>query len=110
MFNEKKKPSKNPKQTNKNPVIITIILKLKEKLLFSMLYLIRAPPIIGYLPFEVLGTSGYDYYHPDDLEAVSKCHEQRKWAFISFVSFIGLTFLYAREKEMMICHMLCAYG
>ncbi|ETE62776.1 Circadian locomoter output cycles protein kaput, partial [Ophiophagus hannah] len=23
----------------------------------------RAPPIIGYLPFEVLGTSGYDYYH-----------------------------------------------
>ncbi|CAG5135564.1 unnamed protein product, partial [Candidula unifasciata] len=36
----------------------------------------RAPPIIGYLPFEVLGTSGYDYYHPDDLEIVSKCHEQ----------------------------------
>ncbi|KAK0059515.1 cytochrome P450 CYP12A2 [Biomphalaria pfeifferi] len=36
----------------------------------------RAPPIIGYLPFEVLGTSGYDYYHPDDLEVVSKCHEQ----------------------------------
>ncbi|KAJ8298453.1 hypothetical protein KUTeg_024984 [Tegillarca granosa] len=28
----------------------------------------RAPPIIGYLPFEVLGTSGYDYYHPDDLD------------------------------------------
>ncbi|XP_005113503.2 circadian locomoter output cycles protein kaput-like [Aplysia californica] len=38
----------------------------------------RAPPIIGYLPFEVLGTSGYDYYHPDDLEIVSKCHEQCK--------------------------------
>ncbi|GFN77785.1 circadian locomoter output cycles protein kaput [Plakobranchus ocellatus] len=36
----------------------------------------RAPPIIGYLPFEVLGTSGYDYYHPDDLEVVSQCHEQ----------------------------------
>ncbi|XP_059140370.1 circadian locomoter output cycles protein kaput-like isoform X2 [Physella acuta] len=36
----------------------------------------RAPPIIGYLPFEVLGTSGYDYYHPDDLEVVSTCHEQ----------------------------------
>ncbi|GLG98842.1 Circadian locomoter output cycles protein kaput [Gryllus bimaculatus] len=30
----------------------------------------RAPPIIGYLPFEVLGTSGYDYYHVDDLEKV----------------------------------------
>lgn len=28
----------------------------------------RAPPIIGYMPFEVLGTSGYDYYHFDDLD------------------------------------------
>uniref|UniRef100_A0A8C7NA27 Circadian locomoter output cycles protein kaput n=1 Tax=Oncorhynchus kisutch TaxID=8019 RepID=A0A8C7NA27_ONCKI len=35
----------------------------------------RAPPIIGYLPFEVLGTSGYDYYHIDDLETLAKCHE-----------------------------------
>ncbi|XP_059490732.1 circadian locomoter output cycles protein kaput isoform X2 [Neocloeon triangulifer] len=35
----------------------------------------RAPPIIGYLPFEVLGTSGYDYYHIDDLEKVVACHE-----------------------------------
>lgn len=35
----------------------------------------RAPPIIGYLPFEVLGTSGYDYYHVDDLEKVAACHE-----------------------------------
>ncbi|XP_049573868.1 circadian locomoter output cycles protein kaput isoform X2 [Syngnathus scovelli] len=36
----------------------------------------RAPPIIGYLPFEVLGTSGYDYYHVDDLDTLAKCHEQ----------------------------------
>ncbi|XP_072483532.1 neuronal PAS domain-containing protein 2-like [Notamacropus eugenii] len=36
----------------------------------------RAPPIIGYLPFEVLGTSGYDYYHTDDLEPLTRCHEQ----------------------------------
>ncbi|KGL75688.1 Circadian locomoter output cycles protein kaput, partial [Tinamus guttatus] len=35
----------------------------------------RAPPIIGYLPFEVLGTSGYDYYHVDDLDNLAKCHE-----------------------------------
>jgi len=35
----------------------------------------RAPPIIGYLPFELLGTSGYDYYHVDDLDAVAACHE-----------------------------------
>lgn len=38
----------------------------------------RAPPIIGYLPFEVLGTSGYDYYHFDDLERVVTCHEACK--------------------------------
>ncbi|XP_046389957.1 circadian locomoter output cycles protein kaput [Ischnura elegans] len=36
----------------------------------------RAPPIIGYLPFEVLGTSGYDYYHVDDLDQVVNCHEK----------------------------------
>ncbi|XP_078787410.1 neuronal PAS domain-containing protein 2 isoform X6 [Oryzias latipes] len=36
----------------------------------------RAPPIIGYLPFEVLGTSGYDYYHVDDLELIAQCHKQ----------------------------------
>lgn len=35
----------------------------------------RAPPIIGYLPFELLGTSGYDYYHVDDLDSVVTCHE-----------------------------------
>lgn len=38
----------------------------------------RAPPIIGYLPFEVLGTSGYDYYHFDDLERVVACHTTGK--------------------------------
>ncbi|XP_060941887.1 neuronal PAS domain-containing protein 2 isoform X2 [Limanda limanda] len=36
----------------------------------------RASPIIGYLPFEVLGTSGYDYYHVDDLELIAQCHNQ----------------------------------
>ena len=35
----------------------------------------RAPPIIGYLSFEVLGTSGYDYYHPDDLDKIVQCHQ-----------------------------------
>lgn len=39
----------------------------------------RAPPIIGFLPFEVLGTSGYDYYHFDDLEKVVLCHEACKF-------------------------------
>uniref|UniRef100_A0A1A9W7P9 Circadian locomoter output cycles protein kaput n=1 Tax=Glossina brevipalpis TaxID=37001 RepID=A0A1A9W7P9_9MUSC len=36
----------------------------------------RAPPIIGYMPFEVLGTSGYDYYHFDDLDNLVACHEE----------------------------------
>ena len=41
-----------------------------------VIYCFRGPPIIGYLPFEVLGTSGYDYYHPDDLENIGQSHEQ----------------------------------
>jgi circadian locomoter output cycle kaput protein len=45
----------------------------------------RAPPIIGYLPFEVLGTSGYDYYHAEDLEKVATCHEACKKDYISSV-------------------------
>ena len=36
----------------------------------------RAPPIIGYLPFEVLGTSGYEYVHMDDLDRLAMCHER----------------------------------
>ncbi|XP_078355759.1 uncharacterized protein LOC144640527, partial [Oculina patagonica] len=31
--------------------------------------------ITGYLPFEVLGTSIYDYIHQDDLSVYSKAHE-----------------------------------
>lgn len=44
----------------------------------DLCFLSRAPPIIGYLPFEVLGTSGYDYYHADDLELLARCHEHCK--------------------------------
>lgn len=40
----------------------------------------RAPPIIGYMPFEVLGTSGYDYYHFDDLDNIVACHEECMYA------------------------------
>uniref|UniRef100_T1GNV4 PAS domain-containing protein n=1 Tax=Megaselia scalaris TaxID=36166 RepID=T1GNV4_MEGSC len=49
----------------------------KHSLEWKFLYLDhRAPPIIGYLPFEVLGTSGYDYYHYDDLGKVLLSHEE----------------------------------
>jgi circadian locomoter output cycles kaput protein len=48
---------------------------LTKHAIIYYLYSYSGPPIIGYLPFEVLGTSGYDYYHVDDLEKVSSCHE-----------------------------------
>lgn len=35
----------------------------------------RGPPVLGYLPFEVLGTSVYDYCHQDDLDKLTQCHE-----------------------------------
>lgn len=38
-----------------------------------------AAAIIGYFPFEVLGTSGFDYCHFDDLEQVVECHNSRKF-------------------------------
>lgn len=47
-------------------------------MLIGFFFCARASPIIGYLPFEVLGTSGYDYYHVDDLELIAQCHKQRK--------------------------------
>ncbi|XP_028967269.1 circadian locomoter output cycles protein kaput-like [Galendromus occidentalis] len=34
----------------------------------------RAADIIGYLPFEIIGTSGYDYYHIDDLPKIVQGH------------------------------------
>ena len=34
----------------------------------------RAVQIIGYTAMEVLGTSGYDFYHVDDLESMIECH------------------------------------
>lgn len=58
----------------------------KHSLEWKFLYLDhRAPPIIGYLPFEVLGTSGYDYYHYDDLEKVVLSHEECKFELEMFM-------------------------
>jgi circadian locomoter output cycle kaput protein len=49
----------------------------RHSLEWKFLYLDhRAPPIIGYLPFEILGTSGYDYYHWNDLDDIVSGHEQ----------------------------------
>ncbi|XP_054157741.1 neuronal PAS domain-containing protein 2-like [Oppia nitens] len=49
----------------------------RNSLEWKFLYLdSRAPPIIGYLPFEILGTSGYDYYHWNDLDDIVAGHEQ----------------------------------
>lgn len=49
----------------------------RNSLEWKFLYLDhRASPIIGYLPFEILGTSGYDYYHWNDLDDIIAGHEQ----------------------------------
>ena len=39
----------------------------------------RSILITGYLPFEVLGTSVYDYIHQDDLTVYAKAHESREF-------------------------------
>ena len=49
-----------------------------SSLTHSLTHCCRGPSVIGYLPFEVLGTSGYDYVHEDDLQRLAGCHEQCK--------------------------------
>lgn len=63
-------PTCEPLQNNKEFVS-------RHSLEWKFLFLdLRAPALIGYMPFEVLGTSGYDYYHWDDLDVVVSGHEQ----------------------------------
>lgn len=62
------------KKKSKKKIYNDFVLSCQKKMTVIFLF-IRAPPIIGYLPFEVLGTSGYDYYHVDDLDNLAKCHE-----------------------------------
>lgn len=38
--------------------------------------LLRAMPVIGYLPQEILGTSCYEYFHQADLRHLSEKHRQ----------------------------------
>jgi len=48
----------------------------RHSLEWKFLFLdIKASPIIGYMPFEVLGTSSYEYIHMDDLADLIDCHE-----------------------------------
>ncbi|KAB0795920.1 hypothetical protein PPYR_09981 [Photinus pyralis] len=35
----------------------------------------RATLVLGFLPQELLGTSTYEYYHPDDIATLSECHK-----------------------------------
>ena len=46
--------------------------------------LFRSISITGYLPFEVLGASVYNYVHHDDMAVYSKAHELRKLNFIQY--------------------------
>lgn len=69
----------------------------------ALCFLSRAPPIIGYLPFEVLGTSGYDYYHADDLELLARCHEHCKLPCLCGVS---VSDLFCHLGKTFCCHCL----
>lgn len=66
-----------------------VLFELGDQTFCFPFVLLRAPPIIGYLPFEVLGTSGYDYYHVDDLETLAKCHEHREGSYLHAVILRG---------------------
>lgn len=35
----------------------------------------RATLVLGFLPQELLGTSMYEYYHPDDIPALAEAHK-----------------------------------
>lgn len=35
----------------------------------------RATLILGFLPQELLGTSMYEYYHHEDIDAIAECHK-----------------------------------
>lgn len=37
--------------------------------------------LLGYSRFDLLGTSGYDYIHTDDLLEVAECHTQRNFIY-----------------------------
>ncbi len=54
--------------------------------ILSVREIVINPKIVfaGYLPFELLGTSGYDHYHIDDLDQVAACHESLRQ--VSFYS------------------------
>lgn len=40
-----------------------------------LLNICRATLILGFLPQELLGTSMYEYYHHDDIQALAECHK-----------------------------------
>ena len=58
---------------------------LQRKTLVTVLFFCsRSILITGYLPFEVLGMSVYDYIHQDDLTVYAKAHESREFTLNCF--------------------------
>ncbi|XP_042630311.1 circadian locomoter output cycles protein kaput-like isoform X3 [Cyprinus carpio] len=71
----------------------------------------RAPPIIGYMPFEVLGTSGYDYYHVDDLHLLAKCHEHwQQWIWLQTTYYITYHQWNSRPEFIVCTHTVVSYA
>ena len=43
--------------------------------MFVIFMCLRAIQIIGFSSSEILGTSGYDYCHIDDIDELIECHK-----------------------------------
>ena len=100
----------------------------RNSLEWKFLYLDhRASPIIGYLPFEILGTSGYDYYHWNDLDDIVAGHEQlmrtgegtscvhrfltksQQWIWLRTNYYIAYHH-WSSKPEFIVCHAHCGQG
>ena len=68
----------------KDCILVDLILQLHSYILCFLFLrmhffpLFRSISITGYLPFEVLGASVYNYVHHDDMAVYLKAHELRK--------------------------------
>ncbi|XP_022697470.1 circadian locomoter output cycles protein kaput-like [Varroa jacobsoni] len=88
----------------------------------------RAANIIGYLPFELIGTSGYNYYHVDDLSRIvqghrsllqtgegSSCHYRfltkgQQWLWLQTRYYISYQQWTSRPRHIVCTHRVLSYS
>nr|XP_057934338.1 basic helix-loop-helix ARNT-like protein 2 isoform X2 [Doryrhamphus excisus] len=66
-------PHQTPKDINVKPTEFVARCTIDGKFTFIEQ---QATTLIGYLPQEILGTSCYEYFHPDDLQQMAEKHRQ----------------------------------